>query len=62
MKKIKEYVLGCACVLLTLTLIYMAFVGPKTVEINEKKFACTATEPHGLEARCIAYAMINGVR
>ena len=62
MKKFKEYVLTVACVILTLTLIYLAFVGPKTVELNEKKFTCTATEPHGLEARCTAYAMINGVR
>lgn len=60
--KIKDYILGAGCVVLTATLIYMALVGPKTVELNDKKFTCTATEPHGLEARCTAYAMINGVR
>ena len=41
MKKIYDYTLGAACVILTGTLIYMAFVSPKTVEIDEKKFACT---------------------
>lgn len=60
--KIRDYIFGAGCVVLTATLIYMAFAGPKTVELNDKKFTCTATEPHGLEARCTAYAMINGVR
>jgi len=60
--KMRDYILGASCVLLTITLIYMFFAGPKTVELDDKKFTCTATEPHGLEARCTAYAMINGVR
>ena len=60
--KIRDYILGAGCVILTATLIYLIFSGPKTVELDDKKFTCTATEPHGLEARCTAYAMINGVR
>jgi hypothetical protein len=62
MSKTRDYVLGASCVLLLISALYMAFAGPKTVEIDERKFSCTATEPHGLEARCIAYARINGVR
>lgn len=35
---------------------------PKEVKIDEKHFACTAVEPMGLEARCVQYTWIKGVR
>lgn len=35
---------------------------PRTVKIDEKHFACTAVEPMGLEARCVQYTWVKGVR
>lgn len=63
MNKFKEIVLGVSCGLLIISLIYLAFfAGPKTVQIDEKHFNCTATEPHGIQATCTQYTMVNGVR
>lgn len=62
MKKFKEYVLTAACVILTLTLIYLAFVGPKTVEIDEKHFNCTQTGTKGIEATCTQYTAVSWLK
>ena len=62
MKKFKEYVLIAACAILTLTLIYLAFVGPKTVEIDEKHFNCTQTGTKGIEATCTQYTAVSWLK
>jgi len=62
MKKIYDYTLGAACVILTITLIYMAFVGPKTVEIDEKRFNCTKADVNGIEAKCTQYTAVSWAR
>lgn len=54
--------------LIAVTLSVAALAGstflfnPKEVKIDEKHFACTAVEPMGLEARCVQYTWIKGVR
>jgi len=62
MKKFRDYILGAACVFLTATLIYMAFIGPKTVEIDEKHFNCTQTSTKGIEAACTQYTAVSWAR
>lgn len=53
---------------IAITLIVMAVAGstflfnPRSVKIDEKHFACTAVEPMGLEARCVQYTWVKGVR
>ena len=62
MKKTRDYIIGAACVILISTLIYMAFVGPKTVEIDEKHFNCTQTGTKGIEATCTQYTAVSWLR
>lgn len=51
-------------ILLGLTVPTVAFSTfmEKTVTIDGKHFACTATEPFGIEARCTQYTWVKGVR
>lgn len=60
--KIRDYILGAGCVILTATLIYLVFVGPKTVEIDEKHFNCTQTNTKGIEATCTQYTAVSWAR
>lgn len=38
------------------------YTAPKTTEIDEKHWDCTATEPVGIEARCTNFTMKKFVR
>lgn len=59
MNKIKGIILGLSCVILTASLIYVAFfAGPKTIEIDEKHFNCTKTDVKGIEATCTQYTAV----
>ena len=60
--KIRDYILGAGCVVLTATLIYLALVGPKTVEIDEKHFNCTQTGTKGIEATCTQYTAVSWLK
>lgn len=60
--KIRDYILCAGCVVLTATLIYMAFAGPKTVEIDEKHFNCTQTNTKGIEATCTQYTAVSWLK
>lgn len=60
--KIRDYILGAGCVVLSATLIYMALVGPKTVEIDEKHFNCTQTGTKGIEATCTQYTAVSWLK
>lgn len=35
---------------------------PKSVKIDERHFSCTEAEPFGIEARCVQYTWVKGVR
>ena len=60
--KIRDYILGAGCVILTATLIYVLVAGPKTVEIDEKHFNCTKTDVKGIEATCTQYTAVSWAR
>lgn len=60
--KIRDYILVAGCVVLTATLIYLALVGPKTVEIDEKHFNCTQTNTKGIEATCTQYTAVSWLK
>lgn len=60
--KIRDYILGAGCVVLAATLIYLALVGPKTVEIDEKHFNCTQTNTKGIEATCTQYTAVSWLK
>jgi len=62
MKNFSNYILGAGCFILAATLIYMAFIGPKTVEIDEKHFSCTQTNTKGIEATCTQYTAVSWLR
>ena len=60
--KIRDYILGAGCVILTATLIYVLVAGPKTVEIDEKHFQCSKTDVKGIEATCTQYTAVSWAR
>lgn len=60
--KIRDYILGAGCVILTITLIYVLVSGPKTVEIDEKHFNCTQTGTKGIEATCTQYTAVSWLK
>ena len=60
--KIRDYILGAGCVVLTATLLYLAFVGPKTVEIDEKHFNCTQAGTKRIEATCTQYTAVSWLK
>ena len=60
--KIRDYILGAGCVILTCTLIYVLVSGPKTIEIDEKHFNCTKTDVKGIEATCTQYTAVSWAR
>lgn len=60
--KIRDYILGAGCVILTITLIYVLVSGPKTVEIDEKHFNCTQTNTKGIEATCTQYTAVSWLK
>lgn len=54
---------GRVALLALLTAVLWATqVSAKSVTIDAKHFECTATETHGLEARCTQYTWVKGVR
>ena len=63
MSKFQNYIIGSSCVILIASAIYLAFfAGPKTVEIDEQHFRCTAAEAHGIVAKCTQYTYLAGAR
>ena len=63
MKNLKMYVISTSCIILIISALYLAFfAGPKTVEIDEQHFRCTAAEAHGIVAKCTQYTYLAGAR
>ena len=60
--KIRDYILGAGCVILTMTFGYLLISAPKTVEIDEKHFNCTQTNTKGIEATCTQYTAVSWAR
>jgi hypothetical protein len=63
MNKFQTFIIGSSCAFLIVSAIYLAFFsGPKTVEIDESHFRCTAAEAHGIVAKCTQYTYLAGAR
>jgi len=63
MSKFQTFVIGSSCVILAVSAIYFGFfAGPKTVEIDEQHFRCTAAEAQGINAKCTQYTYLAGAR